>query len=67
MFGVEERTDLLMERAGDYVSVALTSAAREYPHFPYFIAASPESYKLHRTFHPAFFGSFDWHSCVEMH
>ncbi len=67
MFDVEQRTDLLRERADDYVSVALKSATREYPHFPYFIASEPDSYKLHRIFHPAFYGSFDWHSCVEMH
>jgi hypothetical protein len=34
---------------------------------PYFIATGPDSYQLHRTLHPAFYGSFDWHSCVEMH
>jgi hypothetical protein len=34
---------------------------------PYFVATGPDSYQLHRTLHPAFYGSFDWHSCVEMH
>jgi hypothetical protein len=47
--------------------MSLENIAREYPHFPYFIATGPESYRTHRAFHPAFFGSFDWHSCVELH
>ncbi len=61
------RLTLLSEQAATYVDVALDNITREYPHMPYFIAESPESYQVHRAYHPAFFGSFDWHSCVEMH
>jgi hypothetical protein len=66
-FDNQQQIDLLRRQAVSYVEVALESATREYPHFPYFIATGPDSYRLHREFHPAFFGSFDWHSCVEMH
>ena len=66
-FDQQQRTELLQQHAASYVDVALESATREYPHFPYFIATGPDSYRLHREFHPAFYGSFDWHSCVEMH
>ena len=66
-FDRAERMSILRERAATYVDVALENVTREYPHMPYFIAESADSYKLHREFHPAFYGSFDWHSCVEMH
>jgi hypothetical protein len=66
-FNRAQRQALLREQAGAYVDVALTNMLAEYPHMPYFIAIGPESYRTHRELHPAFFGSFDWHSCVEMH
>lgn len=66
-FDRDERLSILRRQAGTYVDVALENITREYPHMPYFVATSPESYQVHRGFHPAFYGSFDWHSCVEMH
>jgi hypothetical protein len=65
-FGQQQRMALLSERAGGYVRVALANITREYPHMPYFIATCPDDYRTHRDSHPAFYGSFDWHSCVEM-
>lgn len=47
--------------------MALDAITRAYPHFPNFDATSPAAYRTHREFHPAFYGSYDWHSCVEMH
>ncbi len=61
------RLNVLRQRAANYVDAALENITREYPHVPFFIATSPESYQSHRVYHPAFYGSFDWHSCVEMH
>lgn len=66
-FDSAARRTMLREQAGTYVNLALENVTREYPHMPIFIAESPDSYKVHRAFHPAFYGSFDWHSCVEMH
>ncbi|MGE3796938.1 MAG: DUF2891 domain-containing protein [Thermomicrobiales bacterium] len=66
-FEREERLSLLKSHAASFVDVAIRTATTEYPHFPYFIATGPESYRTHRDYHPAFYGSFDWHSCVEMH
>ena len=66
-FDHKRRTGILRERAADYARVALDGITREYPHMPYFIATGPESYRTHRELHPAFYGCFDWHSCVEMH
>src|SRR5687767_12808562 len=61
------RSAILRERAAEYVAVALANMRREYPHMPYFIATAAADYRTHREFHPAFYGCFDWHSCVEMH
>lgn len=66
-FDRQHRMALLRERADDYIRVALENITQEYPHMPYFIANGPEDYRTHREFHPAFYGSFDWHSCVEMY
>lgn len=63
----QQRTAILRERAGEYVRVALANITREYPCMPYFIATGPGPYPTHRALHPAFYGCFDWHSCVEMH
>jgi len=66
-FDRSTRTAILREHAATYIEVALQNITREYPHMPFIVATGPESYQLHRTLHPAFYGSFDWHSCVEMH
>ena len=63
----QQRTSILHERAAGYVRVALDNVTREYPHMPYFVATGPGPYPMHRELHPAFYGCFDWHSCVEMH
>src|SRR5437016_12808838 len=66
-FGPEERGALLRERAAEFVEVAMAGITREYPVMPIFIATGPGPYATHRELHPAFYGCFDWHSCVEMH
>ncbi|HET8524544.1 MAG TPA: DUF2891 domain-containing protein [Thermomicrobiales bacterium] len=62
----EGRNALLRERASDYVQVALDGITTEYPVMPLFVATGPGPYRTHREMHPAFYGCFDWHSCVEM-
>lgn len=66
-FTAEDRDAMLRHNAGAYLDIALQNIQLEYPHMPWFVATGPESYKTHRELHPAFYGSFDWHSCVEMH
>ena len=51
---------LLEERAAVYVENALDNALTKYPVYPLFIATGPDSFRTHRDYHPAFFGSFDW-------
>ena len=66
-FGPETRREMLRERAGEYVETAIRCAVREYPHAAYVYVTGPGPISSHRERHPAFFGSFDWHSCVEMY
>lgn len=62
-----DRLAILEARAAQYVEVSLENIVREYPVMPIFIASGPGPYPSHRALHPAFFGCFDWHSCVELH
>ncbi len=65
-FDAARRSAHLRERAAGYVQVAIESVTREYPTMPYFVATGPGPYPTQRELHPAFYGCFDWHSCVEM-
>ena len=53
--------------ANDWLTLAIDNIETEYPHMPWIVANSADDYVLHRVSHPTFFGSFDWHSCVEMY
>lgn len=66
-FNAAARQRMLQEHADGWLELAVHNILREYPHMPWIIANNAESYKLHRRSHPTFFGSFDWHSCVEMY
>lgn len=47
--------------------VALANVAAEYPfHLTHLAHSAAEVQAPHRL-HPAFFGAYDWHSCVHMH
>ncbi|WP_116947076.1 DUF2891 domain-containing protein [Jiangella endophytica] len=61
------RLDVLHANAADYARTALSCIDREYPHLPIIYAVEPGPYPRHRDQHPAFYGSLDWHSAVEMH
>lgn len=61
------RTHIASETANSWLELAINNIQLEYPHFAWIVADSPDDYALHRELHPTFFGSFDWHSCVEMY
>ena len=61
------RTRVLEERAGAYARVALANIGREYPYQMVDVVTGPGPRSGPRERHPAFYGSYDWHSCVEMH
>jgi hypothetical protein len=60
-------TEALAERAGAYARVALENIEREFPHAEGLYQSEPGPVPRPRELHPAFYGSLDWHSCVEMH
>ncbi len=61
------RNYLTAELADTWLRLAIDNIRLEYPHMAWIVAHSPDDYAFHRELHPAFFGSFDWHSSVEMY
>lgn len=69
---VEERAAgrlaVLRANAASYARVALTNIAREFPSDVRCLMAGPGDFPHRpRDRTPVFYGSYDWHSCVEMH
>jgi hypothetical protein len=62
-----DRHALLRLSADAYARVALANVLREFPHHEPLLQTGPEPVAMPRDRHPAFYGSYDWHSCVEMH
>jgi len=59
---------LLSEQlASAFARVALANAAREYPRAVAHLLRTPHDELAPKKVHPAFFGSYDWHSAVHMH
>jgi hypothetical protein len=59
---------VLDERAAAYAEVAIANIGREFPSYLVHLMTEPSDFPAHpaeRT--PVFYGSLDWHSCVEMH
>ncbi|MBS0337541.1 MAG: DUF2891 domain-containing protein [Proteobacteria bacterium] len=53
--------------AAAFARAALANVTREYPRkLDHLLAAAPGDLTPH-TIHPAFYGSYDWHSAVHMH
>jgi len=63
------RTGLNAERASAFARVALANVSRPYPHkLDHLLVSGPDPAAAdHVAVHPAFFGSYDWHSAVHMH
>ena len=53
--------------ATGFARVALANVTREYPHKLDHFLDSPPGDLAPRALHPAFHGSYDWHSAVHMH
>jgi hypothetical protein len=61
-----ERAQLLTASTGDLARIALANVVREYPHHESHWHTEGEPIPTPRQLHPCFYGSVDWHSCVEM-
>jgi hypothetical protein len=55
------------ELAAAFARVALANVEREYPRKLDYLLTGPGELALPRSCHPAFYGSYDWHSAVHMH
>ncbi len=49
------------------VATALANVTTPFPYAPGHVVDGPTDRALPRELHPAFYGSFDWHSAVHMH
>jgi hypothetical protein len=58
---------LTEELATRFARIAIANVAREYPrHVMHFVSDAAEELN-EKKLHPAFYGSYDWHSAVHMH
>ena len=63
-----EWSQLLQENAAAYARVAMGNIGREFPNGSYYTVNGPGDFPGRpRERNPVFYGSYDWHSCVEMH
>jgi hypothetical protein len=58
---------LTREQASAFARLALKGLTKEYPNKPEHVIAGPDDVKGPRALHPAFYGSYDWHSSVHGH
>ncbi|WP_136612238.1 DUF2891 family protein [Sinomonas albida] len=59
--------DLLPSAAEHCAAVVLDNLSRAYPHSAHHTQRSAGDRPVPSELHPAFYTSFDWHSCVHMH
>jgi hypothetical protein len=57
----------LSRYASPFARVALENVLREYPNKPDHLLTGSGDLRGPRVLHPAFYGSYDWHSSVHMH
>ena len=58
---------LTPDLATAFARAALSNVSREYPHKLDHLLVGTQDRLVPKTLHPAFHGSFDWHSAVHMH
>lgn len=60
--------DELRARAPEFAAVTLATTQQEFPNHIRHVMREPGDFPHRpRDIYPAFYGCFDWHSCVEMH
>jgi hypothetical protein len=58
---------LTRQQASGFARLALNAIGKEYPNKPDHVLTGPGDVKAPKDLHPAFFGSYDWHSSVHGH
>jgi hypothetical protein len=65
---VPEWSEILTQNAEAYARVAIDNIGGEFPSGIYHTMTAPGDFPYRPTARtPVFYGSYDWHSCVEMH
>ncbi len=54
-------------QASEFAQLGLSNVRRQYPHLLQHVLNTDEDARTPRALHPAFYGSYDWHSCVHQH
>jgi hypothetical protein len=68
MNAIPEWTAVLQQNAAAYARLAMVNIEREFPNSIQHTMSAPGDFPASpRARNPVFYGSFDWHSCVEMH
>ena len=62
-----QAAELSRERASAFARLALAAIQKEYPNKPEHVLGGSADVKGPRQLHPAFYGSYDWHSSVHGH
>ena len=62
-----QAAELTRERASAFAKLALMAIQKEYPNKPEHVLGGPGDVKGPKGLHPAFYGSYDWHSSVHGH
>src|SRR5262245_37524495 len=63
----KEGLKMTQEQASSFARLALKGIRKEYPNKPGHVLNSTKDLQETRVLHPAFYGSFDWHSSVHGH
>jgi hypothetical protein len=63
----EPLATLSRDRASGFARLALKGIDKEYPNKPEHVMGGPDDVKSPKVLHPAFYGSYDWHSSVHGH
>ncbi len=64
---VGEASEMSQEQASSFARLALQGVGKEYPNKPGDVLNDEKDARPPRALHPAFYGSFDWHSSVHGH
>lgn len=64
---VGEASEMSQEQASSFARLALQGVVKEYPNKPADVLNGEKDVQKPRVLHPAFYGSFDWHSSVHGH
>src|SRR6476469_3837885 len=64
---IAKEPEMTREQASAFAKLALKGIRREYPSKPEHVLSGAGDVKSPRALHPAFYGCYDWHSCVHGH